>query len=81
MAEGYGSFGWTIACGHELMTGRGEAEGPRVLMQSFRAEGYGMLAALRFIYRVCKHEDTWPNTTTTVDLYCDNLALIKRIGW
>ena len=81
MAEGYGSFGWTIACEHELMTGRGEAEGPRVLIQSFRAEGYGMLAALRFIYRMCEHEDTWPNTTTTVDLYCDNLALIKRIGW
>ena len=48
-------------------------------MQSFRAKGYGMLAALRFIYRVlCEHEDTWPNTTTTVDLYCDNLALIKE---
>ena len=40
-----------------------------------------MLAALRFIYRVCEQEDTWPNTTTTVDLYCDNLALIQRIGW
>jgi hypothetical protein len=46
LVNGYGSFGWIIANETELIKGRGKAEGLQDLMQSFRAKGYGMLAAL-----------------------------------
>jgi hypothetical protein len=46
MINKYGSYGWIIANDEELTRGSGEAEGAEELMQSFRAEGYGMLAAL-----------------------------------
>ena len=79
MAKGYGSFGWVAEIRGEIIaTGRGEAGGSRKLMQSFRAEGYGMLAALTFL----KHAYTyngWPQSNKQIKILCDNLGLIQRI--
>ena len=81
MADGYGSYGWTIAVNNTQILGRGEAQGHRDLMQSFRAEGYGMLAALRYLLHMCTFEKTWPQTNKTIHTYSDNLGLIQRLGW
>jgi hypothetical protein len=50
-------------------------------MQSFRAEGYGMLAALRYLFHAFTYTDNWPKQNKTIHMFCDNLALIQRIGW
>jgi hypothetical protein len=50
-------------------------------MQSFRAEAYGMLAALRYILHAFTYTENWPDQEKTIHMYCDNLHLIKRIGW
>jgi hypothetical protein len=81
MINGYGSYGWIIANDTEITKERGEAEGAKELMQSFRAEGYGMLAALRYILHAFKFNNNWPESNKTIHMYCDNLALIQRIGW
>jgi hypothetical protein len=81
LVNGYGSFGWIIANKTELIKGRGEAEGFQELMQSFRAEGYGMLAALRYLWHAFKYSNITPATAPkTINCYCDNLGLIQRIG-
>jgi hypothetical protein len=73
MVNGYGSYGWIIANEQEIIKGRGEAEGAKFLMQSFRAEGYGMLAALRYILHAFNHTGSWPEQkkqyTCTVTTY------------
>ena len=81
MINGYGSYGWIIANDDELTRGRGEAEGAEELMQSFRAEGYGMLAVLRYIHHAFTFTGNWPTSNKIIHMYCDNLALIQRIGW
>jgi hypothetical protein len=74
MVNGYGSYGWIIANADELTRGRGEAEGAGELMQSFRAEGYGMIAALRYILHAFTYTDNWSATNKTIHMYRDNLA-------
>jgi hypothetical protein len=81
MINGYGSYGWIIANDEELTRGRGEAEGAKEHMQSFRAEGYGMLAALRYILHAFTYTGNWPKNNKIIHMYCDNLALIQQIGW
>jgi hypothetical protein len=81
MINGYGSYGWIIANDDEITKGRGEAEGAQHLMQSFRAEGYGMLAALRYLLHAFTYTTNWPTNNKTIHIFCDNLALIQRIGW
>ena len=81
MVNGYGSYGWIIANEDEITKGRGEAEGARDLMQSFRAEGYSMLAALKYILHAFKYTKNWPEQAKTIHMYCDDLPLIQRIGW
>jgi hypothetical protein len=81
MVNGYGSYGWIIANDSDIQKGRGEAEGSRNLMQSYQAKGYGMLAALRYILQAYRHTGIWPTSPKTVHMYCNNLALIQRIGW
>jgi hypothetical protein len=49
-------------------------------MQSFRAEGYGMLAAVTFLNHSFSHNG-WPQTKKKIKLICDNLGLIQRIKW
>jgi hypothetical protein len=80
MVNGYGSYGWIIANDDKLTRGQGEAEGAEELMQSFRAEEYGMLAALRYIVHAFTYTDNWPETNKTIHMYCDNLALVQRNG-
>jgi hypothetical protein len=81
MVNGYESYGWIIANEQEITKGRGEAEGARNLMQSFQAERYGMLAALRYILHAFTFTKNWPEKAKTIHMYCDNLSLIQRIGW
>jgi hypothetical protein len=52
MINGYGSYRWIIANDTKITKGRREAKGAKELIQSFWAEGYGMLAALRYIPRL-----------------------------
>jgi hypothetical protein len=68
-----GAFGWCLSQsdGRSLVTGMGPAQG--MAPSSYRAEGYGMLAILRFIVRLCEFCGGDPLTST---LYCDNLALV-----
>ena len=80
-AQGFGTFGWNIAGKNCIARGRGETEGPPELMQSFQAEGYGMLAALRSLYRTLRWKDTWPGTRKGITMHCDNIALVQRINW
>jgi hypothetical protein len=40
-----------------------------------------MLAALRYILHAFTLTRNWPTTNKTIHMYCDNLALIQRIGW
>jgi hypothetical protein len=81
MINGYSSYGWIIADDEELTRGRGEAKGAKELMQSFRAEGYRMLAALRYILHAFTYTRNWPTNNKIIHMYCDNLALIQRVGW
>ena len=81
MAHGNGSFGWVAEIkGKIIATGRGEAGGSKKLMQSFRAEGYGMLAAVTFLKQAYTHNG-WPQTNKQIKIICDNLGLIQRIKW
>ncbi len=66
MADGYGSFGWAIAIDDNTILGSGKAQGQRTLMQSFRAEVYVMLAALRFLLNTCKFEAKWPQNKKVI---------------
>jgi hypothetical protein len=50
-------------------------------MQSFRAEAYGMLAALRYILQTCTWNNSWPTTNKEITAYSDNLSLIQQISW
>jgi hypothetical protein len=81
MTYGFGTFRWNIAGNQCIARGRGETEGPPESMRSFQAEGYGMLAALIFLYRTLKWKDTWPRTRKGITMHCDNIALVQRINW
>jgi hypothetical protein len=72
LVNGYGSFGWIIANESELIKGRGKAEGFQELMQSFRAEGYGMLAALQYLWHAFKYSNITPATPKTINCCCKN---------
>jgi hypothetical protein len=66
MINGYGPYGWIITNDNELTRGRGEAEGAEgaeELMESFRAEAYGMLVAVRYILHVFTYTGNWPKKT------------------
>jgi hypothetical protein len=74
------SFGWCIASKDEIFwegSGSGAGRDPG----SFRAEGYGMLAALRFLvhYRLFWNILTVPPTLKTID-YTDSQSLLGRLS-
>ncbi len=71
-----GAFGWCISKsdGQRLTTGMGPAQG--MAPSSYRAEGYGMLAILRFLVRLCEFCGSPPLGT---EMFCDNLALVNRV--
>ena len=71
-----GAFGWCISHsdGTRLATGMGPAQGSAP--SSYQAEGYGMLAILRFLVRLCEFCGSKPLGTA---MFCDNQALVNRI--
>jgi hypothetical protein len=81
MTLGYSAFGWLIEGTSEIARGRGKSEVPPELMQSFRAEGYEMLAVLRFVYITCKWQDKWPEKKKKIMIHCNNLSLVQWINW
>ncbi len=72
-----GAFGWCISKsnGERLATGMGSAQG--MAPSSYRAEGYGMLAILQFLVRLCEFCGSTPLGT---DMFCDNRALVNRLA-
>ena len=40
-----------------------------------------MLAALRYILHAFTYTKNWPENNKTIHMYCNNLAIIQRIGW
>jgi hypothetical protein len=74
----HGTFGWAISLpnGTRLATCAGHAFGHKPT--SFRAEGYGMLSMLRFLFRLFAFcgEPIPP----AIKLFTDNLGLLDRIS-
>lgn len=71
-----GTFGWVIATatGEVLAKCMGPAFG--IPMNSFRAEGYGLLSLLIFLFLVHQYAKT---SIPHVKLLCDNKALIEKV--
>ena len=71
------TFGWVLSTlnGRTVAKGFGAAHG--IPMSSFRAEGYGFLAMLQFLFHLSKYT----NTPFQPILHCwlDNQALVTRI--
>ena len=68
------SFGWILATteGTRLAHCTGPAYGYSIA--SYRAEGYGLLSAVRFIH----HCNTYYNVDPSITIYCDNESIIKK---
>ena len=72
-----GTYGWVIkAFDRTLWKGRGVAPGQP--MSSFRAESYGHLAVLNFIYRTWTFYEASFDRNTTITIACANKSLINR---
>jgi hypothetical protein len=79
-ASDRGSFGWCIATPTNILwEGSGSTQGRKP--GSFRAESYGMLAALRFLTQYLKY---WRVTPTNPELihneYTDSKSLLQRLA-
>jgi hypothetical protein len=74
-----GSFGWQIAVGREVLW---RCKGPTYGLTpgSFRAESYGFLSAVLFLYIYFLHYPIQNELQIHLDLYCDNQALLQRIA-
>jgi hypothetical protein len=72
----YGSFGWSFstAQGHRFATCAGPAFGYKI--NSYRSEGYGILSALRFVFRAFEYTG---GIIPLVDLYTDSESILKKI--
>ena len=72
-----GSFGWVLAtqAGHRLVQCSGPAFGRKVT--SFRAEGYGLLSATRFLLRMQEIYGTPDEILATHEVICDNQSFIQ----
>ena len=62
----------------ELITGHGFARGQNQQMQSFRGEGYGILAGLRLLLALIEHYKI-TKLKSPPTILCDNLGFILRI--
>jgi hypothetical protein len=78
-STGISSFGWVVAANKTLIAmGRGPVAAHPELAESFRAEGYGLAAALLFLSSMTKHlkidiqKHSWK-------FYIDNKAMIHRM--
>ena len=75
--EDIGSFGAVVASNQEIMiqvSGQAYGKTPR----SFRAEGYGMLAILRFLFHFIQYHNI--KTKSKLKIYSDNEGLIIRVN-
>ena len=72
-----GTFGWVLAVpnGEFLVECHGPAYGSP--MDSFRAEGYGLLSILTFLHLLETHTNT---PTPHLHLLCDNQAMINKVN-
>jgi hypothetical protein len=73
----YGYYGWVIASATAVIcSGRGTAYGGPT--SSYRSEGYGRLAMMRFVYHYIKFFHNEPLDETTFMSYCDNKTVLDN---
>jgi hypothetical protein len=73
----YGYYGWVIATEQTVICqGRGTAFG--IPTSSYRSEGYGRLAMMRFIYHYVKYFCPDITEPRTVHTYCDNTTVLNN---
>jgi hypothetical protein len=73
-----GSFAWVLYTedGTQLVTCNGPAFGEKI--SSYRAEGYGILSALRFLVNMAKvHQKVNGPTILPPKMLCDNQGIVK----
>jgi ribonuclease HI len=76
---GISSFGWVVAVNKTLIAmGRGPVAAHPELAESFRAEGYGLAAALIFLSSLTKHLKI-DKQKYSWKFYIDNKAMIQRM--
>ena len=74
-----GSYGWIITTPNGIYLAKGSGTVFGNTLSSFRCEGYGILAALRFILHLRLHfHQPVPNATIT--WWCDSLSLLQRLA-
>ena len=74
-----GSYGWIITTSNDIYLAKGSGTVFSKTLSSFHCEGYGILAALRFILLLRLHfHQPVPNTTIT--WWCDSLSLLQRLA-
>ena len=73
-----GSFGWVASTsdGTRLATCSGPARGSR--LTSYRAEGYGVLSVVRFIYNMHQYTGL-PLHVIHLTIACDNKSMVRRV--
>lgn len=76
-SKGKGTFGFCVSTlnGDRLAKGKGPA--PGAYSNSFRSESYGVLASMRWLYRMSESLNPTPNTT--INHYLDNKSVIARL--
>ena len=74
-----GSFGWTLYDSHSRRCAKnaGPARGSRIT--SYRAEGYGILSATRFLARINEFARN-QTTAVPVTIVCDNLSMVRNVN-
>jgi ribonuclease HI len=79
-----GTFGWVISLsstGEKLCTGKGPAYGHDI--SSYRAEAYGMLSGLLYIYHLLSSYSSEGDTSwqyRNFVVYCDNKSLVQVVS-
>jgi ribonuclease HI len=78
-----GTFGWVISLstGEKLWTGKGPAYGH--VISSYRAEAYGMLSGLLYIYHLLSFYSSEGGTSwqyRNFVVYCDNKSLVQVVS-
>jgi hypothetical protein len=73
-----GAFGWALSDteGNRKATGSGLVRGSRI--SSYRAEGYGILAVVRFFHGLQEHTQS-PERMDAVRIVCDNVSMVHNV--
>ena len=71
------SFGWILSStdGQRLLQCKGPCFGGR--LNSYRAEGYGLLSVSRFLYHLTTHFQV---NLQSCHILCDNVAMVRRVS-